>query len=55
MANPMNIVIGLPAGMLATARHAAHHRNAILGVVSGLLVVLCWAGWVVATRFAVTT
>src|SRR5262245_24050316 len=30
-------------------------RNLILGVASGLLVVLCWAGWVVATRFAVTT
>jgi drug/metabolite transporter (DMT)-like permease len=29
--------------------------NLILGVASGLLVVLCWAGWVVATRFAVTT
>jgi drug/metabolite transporter (DMT)-like permease len=30
-------------------------RNLILGVASGLLVVVCWAGWVVATRFAVTT
>jgi len=30
-------------------------RNLFLGVASGLLVVVCWAGWVVATRFAVTT
>lgn len=55
MANPMNSVIALPAGVRVTARRAADRRNVILGVVSGLLVVLCWAGWVVATRFAVTT
>ncbi|MGH7007470.1 MAG: DMT family transporter, partial [Stellaceae bacterium] len=55
MANSTNIVIALPAGMPATARSAADRRNLIVGVVSGLLVVLCWAGWVVATRFAVTT
>jgi drug/metabolite transporter (DMT)-like permease len=30
-------------------------RNLILGVASGLVVVVCWAGWIVATRFAVTT
>lgn len=30
-------------------------RNLTLGVASGLLVVVCWAGWVIATRFAVTT
>lgn len=29
--------------------------NVVLGVASGSLVVLCWAGWVVATRSAVTT
>jgi len=55
MANSTNIVIALPAGMRGTAHSAAERRNLILGVVSGLLVVLCWAGWVVATRFAVTT
>jgi drug/metabolite transporter (DMT)-like permease len=30
-------------------------RNVILGVASGLLVAVCWAGWIVATRFGVTT
>src|SRR5262245_28794768 len=30
-------------------------RNLYLGVAAGLLVVVCWASWVVATRFAVTT
>src|SRR5215831_6399822 len=30
-------------------------RNLFLGVAAGLFVVVCWAGWVVATRFAVTT
>jgi len=55
MANPMNIVIAVPAGSRAMTRNAAGRRNLILGVTSGLLVVLCWAGWVVATRFAVTT
>jgi drug/metabolite transporter (DMT)-like permease len=30
-------------------------RNLYLGVASGLVVVLCWASWFVATRFAVTT
>jgi drug/metabolite transporter (DMT)-like permease len=30
-------------------------RNLLLGVGAGLLVVACWSGWVVATRFAVTT
>jgi drug/metabolite transporter (DMT)-like permease len=30
-------------------------RNLYLGVGAGLLVVICWAGWVIATRFAVTT
>jgi drug/metabolite transporter (DMT)-like permease len=29
-------------------------RNLVLGVASGLVVAVCWAGWVVATRFAVT-
>jgi drug/metabolite transporter (DMT)-like permease len=30
-------------------------RNLVLGVLSGGVVAVCWAGWVVATRFAVTT
>lgn len=55
MPNSTNIVIALPAGACAVTRNIADRRNLILGVVSGLLVVLCWAGWVVATRFAVTT
>ena len=37
------------------AHFDAKRRNLILGIAAGLLVVLCWAGWVVATRFAVTT
>jgi len=37
------------------AQFDARRRNLVLGVASGLVVVLCWAGWVVATRFAVTT
>lgn len=55
MANPMNIVIAVPGGTRVAARHTADRQNLILGVIAGLLVVLCWAGWVVATRFAVTT
>src|SRR5690242_8950545 len=30
-------------------------RNLYLGIGAGLLVVICWAAWVIATRFAVTT
>jgi len=55
MANPTNIVIALPGSARTAPRGTADRRNLVLGVVSGLLVVLCWAGWVVATRFAVTT
>lgn len=55
MAHSTNIAIALPLGGRARTRNTAERRNLILGVVSGLLVVLCWAGWVVATRFAVTT
>jgi len=54
MANS-NIAIALSRGAGATAHDAAERRNLTLGVVSGLLVVMCWAGWVVATRLAVTT
>src|SRR5487761_124223 len=55
MANSTNIVIALPGRACATARSAADRRNLILGVISGLVLLLCWTGWVVATRFAVTT
>ena len=55
MANAVNIAITAPAGSRLMARIKADRRNLILGVASGLVVVLCWAGWVVATRFAVTT
>jgi drug/metabolite transporter (DMT)-like permease len=37
------------------ARWRENRRNLWLGVASGLVVVACWSGWVVATRFAVTT
>jgi drug/metabolite transporter (DMT)-like permease len=37
------------------ARADAERRNLYLGVGAGLLVVLCWAAWAIATRFAVTT
>ena len=41
------------------ATHAAQadtdRRNLFLGIGAGLLVAICWAGWVIATRFAVTT
>lgn len=37
------------------AQPAQGRRNFLVGVAFGLLVVLIWAGWVIATRFAVTT
>ena len=37
------------------ARSRDGRRNLYLGIGAGLLVVACWAGWAVATRFAVTT
>lgn len=55
MANSMNLVVATQAGSRLRARGAAERRNLVLGVASGLIVVLCWAGWVVATRLAVTT
>jgi drug/metabolite transporter (DMT)-like permease len=36
-------------------RPDGERRNLVLGVASGLVVAVCWAGWVVATRFAVTS
>src|SRR5215472_2972869 len=46
------------SGLLRPAKVAPFdpgRRNLYLGVGAGLLVVICWAGWVIATRFAVTT
>ena len=37
------------------ARSDAERRNLYIGLGAGLLVVLCWAAWAIATRFAVTT
>jgi drug/metabolite transporter (DMT)-like permease len=45
--------VTVPAHDRAQSGHK--RRNLYLGVAAGLLVVVCWAGWVVATRFAVTT
>ena len=41
------------AALAATAPQSS--RNTAIGVLCGLTVVLIWAGWAVATRFAVTT
>src|ERR1700744_6524107 len=46
------------AGLMRPARAGSSdpgRRNLYLGVGAGMLVVVCWAGWVIATRFAVTT
>jgi drug/metabolite transporter (DMT)-like permease len=47
----------VPARLPARDAAQSHDRkrNLYLGIGAGLLVVLCWAGWAVATRFAVTT
>jgi drug/metabolite transporter (DMT)-like permease len=37
------------------ARSDAGRRNLLLGVGAGLLVVVCWSAWIIATRFGVTT
>ena len=50
-----NPAIGHSISGRARARSADSRRNVVLGVASGLVVVVCWAGWVIATRFAVTT
>ena len=42
-------------GTSGHARSGTERRNLYLGVAAGLIVALCWAGWVIATRFAVTT
>src|SRR5215475_5143323 len=51
----LHAAIAAPLNGRERARLDEKRRNLIFGVASGLLVVLCWAGWVVATRFAVTT
>jgi drug/metabolite transporter (DMT)-like permease len=43
-----------PARAHQLIRPHVANRNLVLGVASGLLVAVCWAGWVVATRFGVT-
>jgi drug/metabolite transporter (DMT)-like permease len=48
------ITVAAPFGARARARWS-DKKNLYLGVGSGLLVVLCWAGWVVATRSGVTS
>jgi drug/metabolite transporter (DMT)-like permease len=47
--------ISAPVTVHGEAQSRSKRRNLYLGVAAGLLVVVCWAGWVVATRFAVTT
>ena len=44
-----------PARALRRIQPDGARRNLVLGVASGLAAAVCWAGWVVATRFAVTT
>lgn len=55
MANSTDLVIAAPLAVHRSSESVAQRRNVVLGVASALVVVLCWAGWVVATRFAVTT
>jgi drug/metabolite transporter (DMT)-like permease len=54
MANHIRTMPALPITQ-DEARSVESRRNLWIGVGSGLVVVACWAGWVVATRFAVTT
>ncbi len=54
----MTVHLNALSGPLRAAHAApanAERRNLHLGIAAGLLVVVCWAGWVIATRFAVTT
>jgi drug/metabolite transporter (DMT)-like permease len=43
-----------PARAYQPIQADGERQNLVLGVASGLLVAVCWAGWVVATRFGVT-
>jgi drug/metabolite transporter (DMT)-like permease len=47
--------VAKPRQARASAPSEENGWNLHLGIASGLLVVACWASWVVATRFAVTT
>jgi drug/metabolite transporter (DMT)-like permease len=55
MSNYSRAALAAPLNRQERAQPDEMRRNLILGAASGLIVVLCWAGWVVATRFAVTT
>jgi drug/metabolite transporter (DMT)-like permease len=47
--------LSVPFRTAKTPSTGADTRNLYLGIGAGLLVVICWAGWIIATRFAVTT
>ncbi|HEY1545306.1 MAG TPA: DMT family transporter [Xanthobacteraceae bacterium] len=47
--------LSIPFRAAKAATSGNHARNLYLGVGAGLIVVICWAGWIIATRSAVTT
>jgi drug/metabolite transporter (DMT)-like permease len=47
--------LSIPFRAAKVPSSGAEARNLYLGVGAGLLVVICWAGWIIATRSAVTT
>ena len=47
--------LAAPFRMPQSTRSDADRRNLYICLGAGLLVVLCWAAWAIATRFAVTT
>ncbi|HLH93161.1 MAG TPA: DMT family transporter [Xanthobacteraceae bacterium] len=47
--------LAIPFQAAKAASSQAEARNLYLGIGAGLLVVVCWAAWIIATRFAVTT
>jgi drug/metabolite transporter (DMT)-like permease len=55
MATYQNLAVARPLDGRTLTPSAENRRNLVIGLASGLLVVLCWAGWVVATRLAVTS
>jgi drug/metabolite transporter (DMT)-like permease len=55
MAPYQDIAVALSLNGRGLAQFDEKRRNLVLGLASGLLVVFCWAGWVISTRFAVTT
>ena len=54
MTNRLN-ALAIPFRAAKTTSSGAQARNLYLGVGAGLLVVVAWSAWVIATRFAVTT